>query len=682
MKATSGQRARSKGASNAVIGLLSVLLLSTILVALLTFVHVSERDSYDEQYLLRASEQRILSQQIAKYAMAAAQGEQDSFALLQQSRDQFEEVLAELRFGSAADGLPPAPPEVGAELEKLESSWRQLRANADRVLANQESILSVDNLITVVAELIPQLQDFSDGVVRTLVQNQAPQSQVYIATNQLMLAQRIEANVAKVLEGGDTTANAINQFSRDAERFGRILEGMLRGDDELNVERIVDPEAEAKLREAAMLFGSVADHAQEIIQAAPEVIPALNAAAAVTVDSDLVNEAAEELIGAFRSSPGRFAIGDIKASPAVITFLGGLATIFLVLLGLQLLVDSRRRERAIQQQNDANQAAILRLLDEMGDLADGDLTVTATVSEDITGAIADSMNYAIEATRNLVTTINQTSEQVAAAAQETQTTALRLTEASNHQAAKIADATGAIRKMTQAIDQMSSDATESAEVAQRSVEIAGNGAQTVRRTIQGMDSIREQIQETSKRIKRLGESSQEIGDIVELIDDIADQTNILALNAAMQAAMAGEAGRGFAVVADEVQRLAERSGNATKQIEALVKTIQSDTNEAVNSMEASTAGVVSGANLAEDAGEALKEIESVSKYIADLTQKIAESAQQQSAAAGGVNETMVAIQEITTQTSNGTKQTAASIGNLAQLANDLQNSVAGFRLPA
>jgi twitching motility protein PilJ len=682
MKATSGQRAKAKGASNTLIVVLSVLLLATILVALLTFIHVSQRDAYDEQYLLRASEQRILSQRIAKYALAAAQGDQDSFALLQHSRDQFEGVLEELKTGSQADGLPPAPPEVGGELSNLESSWRKLRANADQVLDNQETILSVDNLITVVAELIPQLQEFSDEVVRILVRNKAPQSQVYIATNQLMLAQRIEANVGKVLAGGDTTATAVDQFSQDAERFGRILEGMLRGDAELNVAQIVDPEAEGKLREAAMLFGSVADHAQEIIETAPQVIPALNAAAEVTLDSDVVNDAAEELILAFRGSPGRLGIGTIKASPAVITFLGGLAAVFLVLLGLQLLVDSRRRERAIQRQNDANQAAILRLLDEMGDLADGDLTVTATVSEDITGAIADSMNYAIEATRNLVTTINETSERVATAAQETQTTALRLTEASNHQAEKIADATSAIRNMTQAIDQMTSDATESAEVAQRSVEIAGTGAQTVRRTIQGMDSIREQIQETSKRIKRLGESSQEIGDIVELIDDIADQTNILALNAAMQAAMAGEAGRGFAVVADEVQRLAERSGNATKQIEALVKTIQSDTNEAVNSMEVSTAGVVSGANLAEDAGEALKEIESVSKYIADLTQKIADSAQQQSAAASGVNETMVVIQEITSQTSDGTKQTAASIGNLAELANDLQNSVAGFRLPA
>ncbi len=682
MKAKSGGTARGRGASNKTIALLSMLLLATILLALLTFIHVSQRDAFDEQYLLRASEQRILSQRIAKFALAAAGGDQDAFALLQLYRDQFEGVLDELKNGSPVDDLPPSPDEVGPALADLEESWLELRGNADLVLANQDAVVGVDKLIEIVAELIPQLQEFSDEVVRILVRNEAPQSQVYIASNQMMLAQRIESNLAKVLAGGEVSATAVDQFSQDAERFGLILEGLIRGDEDLNVAQIVDPEAEAKLREAAMLFSAVADSAEEIIAAAPEVLPALDAAAEATLSSDVVNDAAEELVLVFRESPGRFAVGGIQASPKVITVLGALATVFLVLLGLQLLVDARRREGAIKQQNDINQAAILRLLDEMGDLADGDLTVTATVTEDITGAIADSMNYAIEATRNLVTTINQTSEQVSTAAQETRATAMQLAEASEHQAEKITEATDAIRTMTQAIDQMSNDATESAEVAQRSVEIASNGAETVRRTIQGMDSIREQIQETSKRIKRLGESSQEIGDIVELIDDIADQTNILALNAAMQAAMAGEAGRGFAVVADEVQRLAERSGNATKQIEALVKTIQSDTNEAVNSMEASTSGVVSGANLAEEAGEALSEIESVSKYIADLTQKISGSAQQQSAAATGVNDTMVVIQQITTQTSDGTNRTAASIGNLAELATDLQKSVAGFRLPA
>jgi twitching motility protein PilJ len=459
------------------------------------------------------------------------------------------------------------------------------------------------------------------------------------------------------------------------------LTGLSKGDDELGLKQVTDRVAIQRMTDISKLFGTINDNIQEIIQNIQGVLPALEAANVINMSSDRTSDAAAELITAYGQSPGRFQLFGIKAGPGVIAVFGGVAVIFLILLGMQLIIDAKRREQASKDMNENNQKAILRLLDEMGDLADGDLTVTASVTEDITGAIADSINYAIEALRELVTTINQTSDQVSGATQESRATAMHLAEASEHQAEQITQANDAIKEMTLAIDQMSRDATESAEVAKRAVEIAGTGAVTVHNTIQGMDSIRETIQETSKRIKRLGESSQEIGDIVELIDDIADQTNILALNAAMQAAMAGEAGRGFAVVADEVQRLAERSINATKQIEALVKTIQADTNEAVISMEASTTGVVKGAQLAEDAGEALKEIENVSQYIAEQTSKIAESAQVQSEASSVVNETMTVIQEITSQTTAGTRQTAISIGALTDLADELQKSVAGFRLP-
>jgi twitching motility protein PilJ len=496
-----------------------------------------------------------------------------------------------------------------------------------------------------------------------------------------MLIQRINSNVNQVLEGGQKTAAAIDQFSRDADLFGRVLEGLKTGDNDLGITKLTDKISRQRLNDVTTLFSTIQDNAAEIIQNIPEVLPALEAASQVNVASDATSNAAAALVEAFGDSPGRFGFLGIKAGPGMIAIFGAAALIFLILLGMQLLVDARRREQISKEQNENNQKAILRLLDEMGDLADGDLTVTASVTEDITGAIADSINYAIEALRELVTTINQTADQVSGATQESRATVMHLAEASEHQAEQITQANDSIKEMTLAIDQMSSDATESAEVAKRAVEIAGTGAVTVHNTIQGMDSIRETIQETSKRIKRLGESSQEIGDIVELIDDIADQTNILALNAAMQAAMAGEAGRGFAVVADEVQRLAERSINATKQIEALVKTIQADTNEAVISMEASTAGVVKGAQLAEDAGEALKEIENVSQYIAQQTGKIASSAQIQSEASSVVNETMTIIQEITSQTTEGTRQTASSIGALTDLADELQKSVAGFRLP-
>jgi len=358
-------------------------------------------------------------------------------------------------------------------------------------------------------------------------------------------------------------------------------------------------------------------------------------------------------------------------------------SLFLVTkLSYQPLKDIITAQEEMEVQNRQNQDAILQLLDEMGDLADGDLTVSATVTEDITGAIADSVNYTIDALRDLVENINTTTVHVASAAQETQATALHLTDASAHQTQQITDVSTAISEMAGSIEQVSQNANQSSEVAQQSVQLAAQGSVAVKNAITGMDTIREHIQETSKRIKRLGESSQEIGDIVELINDIAEQTNILSLNAAIQATMAGEAGRGFAVVADEVQRLAERSSNATKQIDALVRTIQSDTNEAINSMEKSTSGVVSGAKLSQDAGTSLEQIEAVSHQLAELIDNISAAAKQQALAAVGTSDSMNVIQEIAIQTSTGTNESAASIGRLLDLTDDLRKSVSGFTLPS
>ena len=355
--------------------------------------------------------------------------------------------------------------------------------------------------------------------------------------------------------------------------------------------------------------------------------------------------------------------------------------VLVAVIAMLLLRDARRRLSEQAEQNERNQAAILQLLDELADLAEGDLTVHASVTENFTGAIADSINFAIDQMRGLVSNINRVSVRVARAAEETQTTARSLANASENQAREITAASTAINEMAVSIDHVSSNAAESAAVAERAVAIANKGADVVQATIGGMDTIRGQIQETSKRIKRLGESSQEIGDIVSLINDIADQTNILSLNAAIQASMAGDAGRGFAVVADEVQRLAERSSAATKQIAALVKTIQTDTNEAVISMEQTTTEVVSGAKRAQDAGVALEEIESVSTSLAELIQNISNAARQQAASAGHVSNTMGVIQEITSQTANGTEATAKSVGALAEMANEMRVSVEFFKLP-
>ena len=369
----------------------------------------------------------------------------------------------------------------------------------------------------------------------------------------------------------------------------------------------------------------------------------------------------------------------LESPPTILALVG---VVVMAIICMVMVSSAHRQLNKQAAQNEHNQTAILQLLDELADLADGDLTVRASVTENFTGAIADSINFAIDQMRSLVSNINDLSVKVAKAAGDSQGTSSDLATAAENQAKEIGQASTAINDMAISIDRVSSNAAESASVAERAAEIANKGSHVVQDTIGGMDSIRSQMQDTAKRIKRLGESSQEIGDIVSLINDIADQTNILSLNAAIQASMAGDAGRGFAVVADEVQRLAERSSAATKQIAALVKTIQTDTNEVVISMEQTTAEVVEGAKRAQDAGVALEEIENVSTSLAELIQNISNVARQQAATAGQVSNTMNVIQEITSKTADSTDQAASSIGELAYVANEMKSSVEGFKLPS
>jgi len=671
---------RTGGGSRAVL-VLATLLMITIVATIAAFIFVERQKGYQEQYLLRTAEQQVLAQKVAKFALEAAAGDERAFASLRNFRDRFTRLLDELKNGDPATGLPASPAETRQPLKAVEDNWLELRAHADEILSAQASILSIDEFVAVINEFMPQLEDVSNQVVSLLVKAKADPRQIYMGTRQLMLAERIEKNVNRVLAGGAETATAIDQFSQDSELFGRVLEGMLRGDNRLDITAVTDAEGQQRLREVAILFSSINDHAAEIVDTMPAILPALEATGELTPASDKLDESTAELTAAYRAGGGATQIGGITVGPALVTVLGVLAAILLIILGFLLLSEARRREEEASVQNKRNQEAIRRLLDEMMDLADGDLTIEATVTEDITGAIADSVNQAVEEMRGLVTTINETSVRVSASAQETRATAMHLSEASEHQRDQIVNASAIVKQMSNTMAEMANKANNSVSIARQSLDIANEGGATVRATIDGMDNIREQIQETSKRIKRLGESSQEIGNIVELIEDIADQTNILALNAAMQAAMAGEAGRGFAVVADEVQRLAERSTNATKQIEALVKTIQADTSEAVTSMEASTSEVVAGAERAEAAGEALKRIEQVSGQIAMEIETIAASAAAQSADAQSINDTMQVIQEITNQTSEGTGQTSQSIEMLAGMSEELRNTVARFRLP-
>jgi len=639
-----------------------------VLLAVFNFSYLAVQADVAKDNITYASELRVVSQQIAKNALEAAAGNAEAFGELDAAKATFQESWDQV---SQAD---VSNPEL---LTRVDQLWSEVKDSVNVILSGEDTVLDLHEVAATLSQTVPMLQAEYEGVVSILIDGGAEADQVSIAARQSLLAERIVRAIDRVLAGGDGAVQAADSFGRDASQFGRVMNGMIEGDDALGIERIEDLDALDYLAEIASLFDEFVNQSvDEILETAPELFQVRAAADNIFLRSQSLLTDATSLADDFENSTRGF-------FPSVLAGLifAALALGLVVVIVLQRITADRSQKEELEAENQRNQSAILRLLDELGDLADGDLTVQATVTEDFTGAIADSINFSIDQLRSLVQTINQTAVQVASAAQETQSTAMHLAEASEHQAQEIAGASAAVNEMAVSIDQVSANASESAAVAERAVAIANKGAEVVQATIHGMDTIREQIQETSKRIKRLGESSQEIGDIVSLINDIADQTNILALNAAIQASMAGEAGRGFAVVADEVQRLAERSAAATKQIETLVKTIQTDTNEAVISMEQTTSEVVKGARLAQDAGVALEEIESVSKNLADLIQNISNAARQQAASAGHISNTMNVIQEITSQTSSGTTATARSIGNLAEMAQEMRNSVAGFRLP-
>jgi twitching motility protein PilJ len=548
------------------------------------------------------------------------------------------------------------------------SDWQQLQSRAGMILAKRgevEAVLTAAARIETDAEalvaLANELLDRSSATAAILEFQQR--------------ANRIREASGNVLEGGESTASAIAEDVAYLRNVSNALGGMVS---DLDILPLDNEGREVALVPIISSLASLEEQSSVLDSNIGEVSGLADARA------ELRTSAGALLGSAFNPRGGALILPSYMNNALIPV--GLVAAAILLIIGLLAMYAKssvfERTARTQVEQNERNQQAILRLLDEMGSLADGDLTVEATVTEDITGTIADSFNFAIEELRKLVATVNNTALMVDTATKQTENTAAHLAKAADNQAKEIKAATGSIVSMAASIEEVSGDAERSSDVARHSVEVAHKGGEAVRRTIDGMNAIRETIQETSKRIKRLGESSQEIGNIVELINDIAEQTNILALNASIQASMAGEAGRGFAVVADEVQRLAERSTNATRQIEVLVRTIQSDTNEAVISMERSTTDVVGGALLAENAGAALDEIEQVSNQIASLVQNISSSARQQAAAAADVTKRTSRLREIGSQTGQATSATASSIAKLSELATQLRKTVEGFTLPS
>jgi twitching motility protein PilJ len=625
-----------------------------------------------------ATEMQMLSQRLARGVALTVLGNKSGFAQVKDTVKRFREDLNALTKGGEARGVevsPSSSESVQKLLGEVNGRWDKMETASNVILNNETQLTALSTGVDSINQGNSPLLELSEQGATQLAQGGGTVKEVAFANQLVMLTQRIAKNANTLTSGDEIDPEVAFLLGKDVGTFREVLQGLLKGSETLRLSGVKDAETRQTLTDLQKRFADYEGRVNAILQNMQKLVAAKQAARFVNQESEPL---LQQTIGLTKEydDEGGTRVWTILAAVAF----GLVALVMLVLLGKLFLDDARVRAYQSEQENKRNQEAILRLLNEMGTLADGDLTVQASVTEDVTGAIADSINFTIEELRTLVKGINSATDQVTKATQEAQAISNRLYESSQRQSREIQAASASVLAMAQSINEVSSSAAQSARVAQQSLTAAEKGGAAVQNQIAGMNDIRSQIQETSKRIKRLGESSLEIGEIVELISDITEQTNVLALNAAIQAASAGEAGRGFTVVAEEVQRLAERSGEATKQIEAIVKTIQADTQDAVTAMERSTQGVVEGAKLSDAAGQALQEIGKVSRELAELIQGISSQTQKQSASVSEVTRGMQGILKITEETTEGTKQTNVSIAQLTKLAAELRSSVAGFKV--
>ena len=668
---------------------LSVLLvLALVLLAAVTLFGLGKADGVAQQ--LGATGQSLMqSQRLAKSVSQALVGVAQAFPDVAESSGVLAKSIQGLKVGDEQMSLSALSADHQPELDKIVPLVERAEKNAAIVMAQQKILMQVGAALRLINRQSSDLLEIAETVSSLKLMQNLATPEISAAGQLVMLTQRIGKSSNEFLTVEGVSPEAVFLLGKDLNSFKEIAQGLLDGNPELRLAAAKDPQTRERLTALIKLFEETRTQAGAILGNLQGLVSAREAQVSIITDSEPLRRNLEELQSNLSSRAG-LGTGSWAALVAAVALAllsaGGLTRVQLLDSRKQQVAAEAQRVAAEHQEqeakrvNDANQAAILRLMNELQTVAEGDLTQEATVTEDITGAIADSVNYTVEELRSLVGNVQTTAARVAQTTADVDTTSTELLAASNEQLHEIRETGRSVVEMASRINDVSVQAQESAAVARQSLQAAEMGLQAVKNAIGGMNSIRDQIQETSKRIKRLGESSQEIGEITELISDITEQTNVLALNAAIQAASAGDAGRGFSVVAEEVQRLAERSADATRQIAALVKAIQTDTQDAVGAMERSTQGVVEGTKLSDNAGTALTEIDQVSRRLADLIEQISNSTSREASLANVVAENIQHIFAVTEQTGEGTRSTAAQVRELSKIAEELRQSVARFKI--